>query len=295
MFEDCGKVRYNRTECKACEEKNAEAFKEAKCTEEQIEDFCEPPRPPPPAPNSTCKSELVVLCGKEAHNRTTCFHCVEEHNVTLKAHGCTLRDIDAFCDVTPPPTSCDTVLEELCAEDRRNKTLCASCIRRHANETERAHCTTAEEEAFCNPPAPPAPPGYTCREELEHYCGADRGNVKLCDACVAEHASELQKAKCNAAYEHQFCNGAPAPPPPTEKCEQVLNADCGAEKADHTKCIECLAEHHNATREAGCSYAQMEQYVPPQTAWPLQLFCIRSAARVLVGRSVVSPVGEPRR
>eukprot|EP00039_Didymoeca_costata_P011514 m.162236 g.162236 ORF g.162236 m.162236 type:complete len:458 (+) comp15199_c0_seq2:170-1543(+) len=137
--------REGSTECLKCVEEHNQTLHEAGCTRTEEEEFCRPT----PGPSDNCTHEFLDLCGREAHNRTECFRCAVEHNVSLRDHGCTVEEIHKLCNAsTPEPSAkCMEVLEEDCTADRENKTKCLECARMHEKQDD---CTSSEVDSFCH-------------------------------------------------------------------------------------------------------------------------------------------------
>lgn len=231
LLELCGEDRHNKTKCGECEREHAANLTAAHCTATQEEEFCS--APPSPTPGGTCLPSLEALCDHERTNRTLCVHCVEEHKSILDGKNCTYKDIVSV-------SGCVSVL-----------ILGLTSI-------------TQTQDAFCHI-TPPEPDN--CMAELDRYCGVDRHNRTLCLSCEERHANYTKS--CTPAEKMDFCASRPAPP--ITQCTKVLDSYCAIDRANHTKCIQCTADHEGAEKAAGCTADEISKFcerAPPAPPSP---------------------------
>lgn len=180
--------------------------------------------------------------------------------------NCTAAEEAAFCAPKPPvaPT-CEHELYTECGEVRHDLTKCKACLAAHAAVFEKAHCTEAEETAFCKAtpvPPNPHPSNSSCIHELYELCETDKHNATKCHACVTVHAAELNKAHCTAAAEAEFCHGTPAP---VVTCAHELAVYCTEDKKDETKCKDCITAHAAELEKVHCTATEEAAFCKPVT------------------------------
>lgn len=291
----CAKGRAGgETACTECMRANAAALAKADCDAAKEEAFCKehphppaPPGPPHPHPEPTanCTKEFDALCGNEHKNASVCLACADEHKAVLESHGCTHSAVDEMCHVHPhPPTppgphphpepgrACYEGMETSCSADRHNATRCRACITEHAEILKKDNCTTAEEDEFCHPPAPPAP-STECAHVLVELCEADKKNATLCRNCLRTHENQTRAAHCTYTQLEAFCEAPKPPVPPQSKCEKVLADYCETDRRNATLCHKCVESHASETKAAGCTVAEEAKFCEAPPAPPHHHTC----------------------
>jgi hypothetical protein len=80
------------------------------------------------------------------------------HGKVLEPAGCTTADEKVFCEAKPPPpppsppgTTCESEMTKFCAVDKHKKAPCLACMDKYEALLERAGCTIANVDTFCEP------------------------------------------------------------------------------------------------------------------------------------------------
>jgi ABC-type multidrug transport system ATPase subunit len=173
--------------------------------------------------------------------------------------------------------SCEDILQKDCGPvAHSNQTACYKCLATKAQAFAAGGCKPTEVAQFCAHARPPPPPSAHCKSGLFQDCGKALNSSKAeCLGCVAAEATNLTKvAGCHAADLALFCSkappGPPPPPPPSPQCASILEKDCGAERSDVPKCLQCIATEAKNLAAGGCNLADLPLFClqPPPLAQP---------------------------